>query len=110
MNCDNCLPSCAINICSLSAVVIGTATPSTAYAVEIYDPSTEFTQSIGVTSNGSGVVTADLSDFKVTTNRAYQVRLYSASCMPIQFERDDVEANCFLFEFVNVTDLTPPSA
>ena len=107
MNCESCTPSCAIPICSRSQVVIGTAANSTEYRVELYDAAVEFTQAIHATSSNIGLLTADLSDFKVTTGRTYQLRIYTASCMPVNFERDDVTGTCFSVEFSNVTDLTP---
>lgn len=106
MNCEFCLPSCAVPICNRNAVVIGTATPETVYSVELYDPSVEFTQSITSTSNGDGLITADFSDFRVTTERTYQLRIYAASCMPVNFIRDAVTATCFRVEFSNIISLT----
>ena len=107
MNCESCTPSCAIPICSRSEVVIGTATPSTQYKVEFYDAAVEFTQALFATSDEDGFLTADLSDFKVTTERTYQLRLYTASCMPVNFERDEVTGTCFSVQFSDVKDLTP---
>lgn len=107
MNCESCTPSCAIPICDRNAVVIGTAANSTEYRIELYDAAVEFTQAIHATSSNAGVITADLSEFKVTTGRTYQLRIYTASCMPVNFTRDGETSTCFSIEFSNVTDLTP---
>lgn len=108
MSCNTCLKAEQINACA-NSLILGTGAADTAYDVYVKNTSTDNVDIFQVTSDGTGLITVDTTDYTFPEGNAFEIwvvlsgeSITERQTLTFQQGGGTIEGDCVIFDSISV--------